>query len=68
VVPVEIALAKPFASIVATVGSEELQVAWGDISRLLSSLKWPMALNWSVVPTGIVGFPGVINIPVSLSS
>jgi hypothetical protein len=58
VVPIETAMARPVASIVATFGSDELQVTC--VVWVVPSEYLPVAVNRSMAPTGMLGLAGVI--------
>ena len=60
VLPRATAVAKPLASIVATAGFEEVQVAVEVISRVLPSPKIPLAENCCVPVGRIEAFSGLI--------
>jgi len=62
VVPAATAVASPLLLVVATDGSEGVQVTCGVISRLIPSVYVPMAVNCRVTPTAILGLAGVIDI------
>jgi hypothetical protein len=47
---------------VATVVDEELQVTDAVISRLLLSEKMPVAVNYLVVPSAMIGLTGATSI------
>ncbi len=60
VLPRATAVAKPLASIVATAGFEEVQVAVEVISRVLPSPKTPLAENCCVPVGRMEAFSGLI--------
>ena len=62
--PWDTAFTKPTLSTVATVGSEDIQVAFALRFDMPPSLKVPVAVNCWLVPTGMSALVGVTEIPV----
>jgi hypothetical protein len=62
VLPVAKLAATPWALIVAVVGVEEVQTTEPVMSCVEESLNVPVAVNCSVVPTGMLGLAGVTAI------
>lgn len=60
--PALFAVAKPLALIVATVVFEEFQVTELVRFWVLPSVKVPLAVNWSVLPSAIEFFAALIAI------
>ena len=58
-VPGPTEVAKPLLLIVATVGAEEVQVAWLVMLLVEPSAKFPVAVNCTALPLNIVAFCGV---------
>ena len=67
VVPVEALLASPFALMVATVTSDEVQPTWTVILTTELSVKDPWAANSCDDPKLIVGLLGVTSIEVRVA-
>ena len=65
--PGEMAVARPLLLIVATDGMDELQVTSEVISRVVWSLKKPVAVNFWVAPTVTCGLDGVTTMPLSFT-
>lgn len=66
VVPLVRTVARPDEEIVATAGAEEIQVTLAVRSRVLPSLKWPVAVNCWEPPTGAVREDGETVIDTSV--
>jgi hypothetical protein len=66
VVPLVRTVARPDEEIVATAEAEEIQVTLVVRSRVLPSLKWPVALNCCEPPTGAVKEDGETVIDTSV--
>jgi hypothetical protein len=64
--PAATPVASPPALTVATAGLEDLQLTWFVKFRVLRSGQTPVAVNCSVVPTGIVEPAGVTAIDVKV--
>jgi len=61
------AVAKPLLLMAATVGAEELQVAWVVISKVVPSEYVPEALNCWVAPASMLGLAGVTDMEVRVA-
>jgi hypothetical protein len=59
--------ANPAPSMVATLVVAEAQVTWLVRSWVVASEKVPVAVNWRVVPSGLLGLPGVTAIDDSVA-
>jgi len=55
-------VAKPLLIIVATAILDELQMTWVLISKLVPSENAPVAVNFWVIPAGVIGMLGLAGL------
>src|SRR6187549_608496 len=65
--PTATVVAKPALLMVALAGVPEVQVTWLVRSCVVVSENVPVAVNWRVVPSGLLGLPGVTAIEDSVA-